>query len=32
MALSFIFNRVRKEKKNEYVYVDRSRRDISINN
>ena len=34
MALSFIFNRVRKEKTNEYVYVyvDRSRRDISINN
>ena len=32
MALSFIFNRVRKEKINEYVYVDRSRRDISINN
>lgn len=32
MALSFIFNSVRKEKTNEYVYVDRSRRDISINN
>lgn len=32
MALSFIFNRVRKEKTNEYVYVDRSMRDISINN
>lgn len=32
MALSFIFNRVRKEKINEYVYVDHSRRDISINN
>lgn len=32
MALSFIFNRVRKEKTNEYVYVDHSRRDISINN
>lgn len=32
MALSFIFNRVRKEKTNEYVYMDRSRRDISINN
>ena len=32
MALSFIFNRVRKEKTNEYIYVDRSRRDISINN
>ena len=32
MALSFIFNRVRKEKTNEYVYVDRSRRYISINN
>lgn len=32
MALSFIFNRVRKEKTNEYVYVDRSMCDISINN
>ena len=32
MALSFIFNRVRKEKTNEYVYVDRSSRDININN
>lgn len=32
MALSFIFNRVRKEKTNEYIYVDRSMRDISINN
>ena len=32
MALSFIFNRVRKEKTNEYAYVDRGRRDISINN
>ena len=32
MALSFIFNRVRKEKTNEYIYMDRSMRDISINN
>lgn len=32
MALSFIFKRVRKEKTNEYVYVDRGRRDIGINN
>lgn len=32
MALSFIFKHVRKEKTNECVYVDRSRRDISINN
>lgn len=32
MALSFIFNRVGKEKTNEYVYVDRGRRDIGINN
>ena len=32
MALSFIFKRIRKEKMNEYVYVDHSMRDISINN
>ena len=32
MALSFIFKHVKKEKTNEHVYVDRSRRDISINN
>ena len=32
MALSFIFKNVRKEKTNEYIYVDRIRRDISINN
>ena len=32
MALSFIFKYIRKEKTNEYIYVDRSRRDISINN
>ena len=32
MALSFIFKYVKKEKTNEYVYVDRSMRDISINN
>lgn len=32
MALSFIFKHVKKEKTNEYVYVDRSMRDISINN
>lgn len=32
MALSFIFKHVRKEKTNEYVYVDRGRCDISINN
>lgn len=32
MALSFIFKHAKKEKINEYVYVDCSRRDISINN
>ena len=34
MALSFIFKHFGKEKTNEYVYVyvDRSMRDISINN